>query len=62
LKIGSWGRYSGLRGRNNKDDAENCIIRKINDFYFPQNIIRLIKSRGTYEAEEKCIQGFGGET
>jgi hypothetical protein len=42
---------------------------EINDLYCSPNIVRVIKSRkeldmafGTYGREERCIQGFGGET
>ena len=43
---------------------------ELNDLYSSPNTVRVIKSRknvmgwvcSTYEGEERCIQGFGGET
>ena len=43
---------------------------ELNDLYSSPNIIRVIKSRrketggacSTYGGEERCIQGYGGET
>jgi hypothetical protein len=42
---------------------------ELNDLYSSPNIIRMIKSRqmrsetrSTYWREERCMQGFGGET
>jgi hypothetical protein len=53
-------KVSGLEGTAQEGASKYVLHKK----YYPGDQIKnkLDRASGTYEAEERCIQGFGGET
>ena len=65
-----WRRIFGPKRDEVTGEWRKLHNKELNDLYPSPNIVRVVKSRimrrgvlyGTYGVEERCIQGFGGES